>query len=93
MRKCKKIVVMVLMVCIVSMINACGEKRYADYEGTWLGEAGSVLILYEDKTCMYKDGSDDEIVEGTWDLENDILVVSGCLDYNIQSKLEQETDE
>lgn len=93
MRKCKKIVVTVLIVCIVSMMNACGEKRYADYEGTWIGEAGSVLILCKDKTCKYKDGNDDEIVEGTWDLTNDILVVSGCLDYDIKSKLERTTGE
>lgn len=88
MRKTKKVIGMILIVCMIFTLGACGSQT-KKYLGTWVGQAGGVLILNKDKTCKYQDGGDDDIETGTWRIEDGVLIVTGCLKYDIYAELGQ----
>ena len=80
--------VIILAACMLAVLGFNWLNKYKKYEGMWYGVDGSILILNEDNECLYKDGTEDEMVEGTWELGENMIVVSECLDYDIYAKLD-----
>lgn len=72
-------IVIILAACMLAVLGFNWLNKYKKYEGMWYGVNGSILILNEDNECLYKDGTEDEMVEGTWELGENMIVVSECL--------------
>lgn len=81
-KKCfRKVLAMILTVGMLISMCACGDKS-KDYAGTWIGQGGSALILNSDGTCKYTYTKWDEATEGTWSIEDNRIIVKGCLSYH-----------
>lgn len=83
----KRVLPLVLCLCLLCALAACGGDPMKKLAGTYKSDRGSTLLLYEDGTCSYGQTKWKEFRDGTWKVEDDKLTVSGPLDYDIYAIL------
>lgn len=89
MKKIRLTALMALLLAAVMMLAGCSKEK--DYLGTYVSAKGTTLVLKEDGKCKYTQLSWDESKEGTWKIEDDKIIVSGVLDYEIYAELGEST--
>ena len=77
----KRFAVEVLILCLAFSLCACGKKD--KYVGTWIGTQGTILVLNKDGSSYYKELDEQETSVGTWELEDEQIIVEECMDYEI----------
>lgn len=83
----KRFVVGVLILCLAFSLCACGKKD--KYVGTWIGTQGTILVLNKDGSSYYKELDEQETSVGTWELEDEQIIVEECMDYEILRTVEK----
>lgn len=82
--KAKRLAVGILTLCLTVSLCACGKKE--KYEGTWIGSQGTILVLNEDGSSYYKEADEQEMSVGTWELEDEQIIVEECVAYEIYAE-------
>ena len=85
------ILVAVIIVSIAGIFAGCGSKMKS-FEGTYIGNSGSVMILYKDGTGQYQDGKSSSIEPAAWRIEDGkIIVYAEDLGYEIYADISTST--
>lgn len=67
----KRVGIVCMVLCMVMFLCSCGKSyKMEDYVGTYVGQAGTVLILKENGECLYNTRRNT-----SWNIEDDRIVI------------------
>lgn len=83
MKNVKRVGIVCLVLCMVMLLCSCGKGyKMEDYAGTYVGQAGTVIMLKEDGECLYNTRRNT-----SWSIEDGRIVIDTGA-YEIYAELD-----